>query len=151
MPADRYLEDIVTGETSAGAPIAMTEAAIIAFATDYDPQAMHVDAAAATKGRFGGIIASGWHVAALVMRDFVDSAPFGGTPLLGIRTDALCWLLPVRPDDTLVARREVLSVTRSRKRPDHGRILVGTTVENQTGAIAMTLETLIQIPARTSG
>lgn len=148
MRDNRYLEDIVTGETSVGAPITITEAAVIAFATDYDPQPMHVDPDAAHAGRFGGVIASGWHVAALVMRDFVDSAPFGGTPLLGIRTDALCWLLPVRPGDTLIAHRRVLDVVRSRKRPDRGRILVATEVANQTGAIAMTLETLIQIPAR---
>lgn len=148
MGEDRYLEDIVVGEVSVGAPIAITEAAIIAFATDYDPQAMHIDPAAARDGRFGGVIASGWHVAALVMRDFVDSAPFGKTPLLGMRTDALCWLLPVRPGDTLTARREVLSATRSRTRPDQGRILLATKVANQTGAIVMTLETLIQIPAR---
>lgn len=148
MRENRYLEDIVTGETSVGAPITITEAAIITFATDYDPQPMHVDPDAARAGRFGGIIASGWHVAALVMRDFVDSAPFGGTPLLGMRTDALCWLLPVRPGDTLIAHRKVQDVVRSRKRPDRGRILVATEVANQTGAIAMTLETLIQIPAR---
>jgi acyl dehydratase len=148
MPTDRYLEDIVTGETSAGAPIAMTEAAIIAFAADYDPQPMHIDPIAAAEGRFGGVIASGWHIAALVMRDFVVSAPFGGTALLGMRTDGLTWLLPVRPGDTLRARREVIDVVRSRKRPDQGRILVATKVANQTGAIVMMLETLIQIPAR---
>lgn len=148
MPDDRYLEDIVAGETSVGMPIAITESAIIAFATDYDPQPMHVDPDAARQGRFGGIIASGWHVAALVMRDFIDCALFGATPLLGVRTDALCWLLPVRPGDTLIAHREILEVTRSRKRPDHGRVLIATKVMNQSGAVAMTLETLIQIPAR---
>jgi len=148
MPDDRFLEDIVVGETSVGTPIAMTEAAIIAFATEFDPQPMHVDPDAARDGRFGGIIASGWHVAALVMRDFIDCALFGATPLLGVRTDGLCWLLPVRPGDTLIASREILDVTRSRKRPDQGRILIATKVMNQTGGIAMTLETLIQIPAR---
>ncbi|MDB5689028.1 MAG: enoyl-CoA hydratase [Sphingomonas bacterium] len=148
MPDNRYLEDIVLGETSSGAPITMTEAAIVAYAADYDPQPMHVDAVAAMQGRFGGLIASGWHVASLIMRDFVISAPFGGTPLLGVRTDGLCWLLPVRPGDTLLATREVVEVVRSRKNPAYGRILVATKVVNQSGATVMTLETLIQIPAR---
>jgi acyl dehydratase len=117
-------------------------------ARDFDPQPMHIDQTAAAAGRFGGIIASGWHVASLVMRDFVLSAPFGGTPLLGVRTDGLCWLLPVRPGDTLLAHRTVIDVVRSRKHPSYGRILVATKVANQDGVVVMTLETLIQIPAR---
>ncbi|SEN46542.1 Acyl dehydratase [Sphingomonas gellani] len=148
MPQDRYLEDIVPGETSTGAPIAITREAVVAFATEFDPQPMHIDNAAASEGRFGGLIASGWHVASLVMRDFVLSAPFGGTPLLGIRMDNLCWLLPVRPGDILIATREVLEVVRSSKNPAYGRIRMSTTVVNQTGAVAMTMETLIQIPVR---
>jgi acyl dehydratase len=148
MPDNRYLEDIVLGEASVGAPITVTEAAIIAYARDYDPQPMHVDAAAAAQGRFGGLIASGWHVASLVMRDFVNAAPFGGTPLLGIRTDALCWLQPVQPGDILLATREVIDIVRSGTNPAYGRILMATSVANQTGAVAMTLETLIQIPTR---
>lgn len=151
MPDNRYIEDIVPGETSRGAPIAVTEAAILAFARAFDPQPMHVDQTAATAGRFGGIIASGWHVASLVMHDFVTAAPFGGTPLLGIRTDGLCWLLPVRPGDTLLAHRTVIDVVRSRKHPSYGRILVATKVINQDDAVAITLETLIQIPTRPMG
>jgi acyl dehydratase len=139
MPDNRYLEDIVLGEASVGAPITVTEAAIIAYARD---------AAAAAQGRFGGLIASGWHVASLIMRDFVDAAPFGGTPLLGIRTDALCWLQPVQPGDILLATREVIDIVRSGTNPAYGRILMATSVANQTGAVAMTLETLIQIPTR---
>jgi acyl dehydratase len=148
MPDNRYLEDIVAGEKSMGKPIIMTEGAILAFAREFDPQPMHVDRAASAAGRFGGIIASGWHVASLVMRDFVNAAPFGGTPLLGVRTDGLCWLVPVRPGDTLIAYRTVTEVVKSRKNPSYGRILVATKVINQDDTVAMTLETLIQIPAR---
>jgi acyl dehydratase len=82
------------------------------------------------------------------MRDFVNAAPFGGTPLLGVRTDGLCWLVPVRPGDTLIAYRTVTEVVKSRKNPSYGRILVATKVINQDDTVAMTLETLIQIPAR---
>jgi len=148
MPDNRYLEDIVAGEKSMGKPIVITEDAILAFAREFDPQPMHVDQAASAAGRFGGIIASGWHVASLVMRDFVTAAPFGGTPLLGVRTDGLCWLLPVRPGDTLTAYRTVIDVVGSRKHPSYGRILVATKVINQDDAVAVTLETLIQIPTR---
>lgn len=148
MLNNRYFEDIVVGEKSMGQPIVITEGGILAFAREFDPQPMHVDQAASVTGRFGGIIASGWHVASLVMRDFVTAAPFGGTPLLGVRTDGLCWLLPVRPGDTLIAYRTVVDVIGSRKHPSYGRILVATKVINQDDAVAVTLETLIQIPTR---
>lgn len=82
-----FLEDLEIGQVWTGGPIEMTEADIIRFAREYDPQPMHVDAEAAAKGRFGGLIASGWHVASVVMREFVDSAPFGDTPLLGLKVD----------------------------------------------------------------
>lgn len=145
---NRYLEDIVVGESWDGADIEMTEAAIIAFARDYDPQPMHIDRVAAGGGRFGGIIASGWHVAALVMRDYVETNPFGGTELLGLRIDDLVWSEAVRPGDTLRARREVLAVTRSRSKPDRGTVRIGVTVTNQSGRTVMSYTNLIQMPAR---
>ena len=48
------------------------EASIIAFAKEFDPQPFHVDPVAAAAGPYGGLIASGWHTAALVMRLLVE-------------------------------------------------------------------------------
>ena len=93
---DRYLDDLSVGESWTGEPFTMTEAEIVAFARQFDPQPMHVDKAAAEAGRFGGLIASGWHVCSRVMRQFVDEAYFGQTPLLGMNVDALWWVRPVR-------------------------------------------------------
>ena len=89
---DRYLDDLTVGESWTSEPFTMTEAEIIAFATEFDPQPMHIDKAAAEAGRFGGLIASGWHVCSRVMRHFVDEAYFGDTPLLGMNVDALWWV-----------------------------------------------------------
>ena len=52
--------------------IAVTAEEIIEFAGRYDPQTMHVDPAAAARGPFGGLIASGWHTGSLMMRLFVE-------------------------------------------------------------------------------
>ncbi|MBB3909409.1 MaoC family dehydratase [Sphingomonas desiccabilis] len=147
MPA-RYLEDLSVGETWEGGPIPIAEDAVIAFAKAYDPQPMHVDPVAAAQGRFGGIIASGWHVAALVMRDYVESSPFGDTPLLGLQLDGLRWEEAVRPGDVLQARREILEVTRSRSKPDRGLVRIGVTVTNQHGRTVMRYTNLVQIFAR---
>jgi acyl dehydratase len=65
-----------------------------------------------------------------------------------MRTDGMCWLMPVRPGDTLLAQREVKDVVLSQRNPAYGRMLVATKVTNQDDAVVMTLETLIQIPKR---
>lgn len=142
-----YLEDMHVGDTFTGGPIAFSEEAIIRFATEYDPQPMHIDPVSSATGRFGGIIASGWHVAALVMRQFVDAQPFGDTPLLGLRIDDLQWRSPVRPGDELSVHREILAVERSKSKPDRGTVLMKTTTTNQRGEVAMSFVNLIQVPA----
>ena len=146
-----FLEDLKPDDRWSGGPIVMTEADIVRFAREYDPQPMHTDKAAAEAGRFGGLIASGWHVASLVMKDFVETAPFGDTPLLGLQIDALKWLKPVRPGDVLSVEREVLSVERSRSRPDRGVVRMRMTATNQAGEVAMRFDNLIQMPARPAG
>jgi acyl dehydratase len=143
-----YLDDVRVGDAWAGGPITVTEEAIIRFAAEYDPQPMHMDPQSAAKSRFGGIIASGWHVAALVMRDFVDARTFGDTPLLGLSIDQLQWLRPVRPGDTLTIRREIIEVERSKSKPDRGTVRIKMTVTNQTGEVAMSFVNLMQMPAR---
>jgi acyl dehydratase len=147
----RYLEELSVGEAWEGAPIPITQDAVIAFARDYDPQPMHTDPAAAAAGRFGGIIASGWHVAALVMRDYVETSPFGTAPLLGLQIDELRWEEAVRPGDVLRARREILEITPSRSKPDRGVVRIGVTVTNQHGCTVMRYTNLVQMFARPAG
>lgn len=141
-----YLNDLEIGQRWAGGPITLTEAEIIRFAEEFDPQPMHVDKEAAAAGRFGGLIASGWHVASRVMRDFVDTAPFGDTPMLGLKVDDLQWRTAVRPGDVLSITREVVDIGVSRSKPDRGVLTMRMTVTNQDGAVAMTFLNLIQMP-----
>lgn len=147
---DRYLDDLTVGETWEGAPFEISETEILRFAAEFDPQPMHLDPEAAAHGRFGGLIASGWHVASRVMREYVDTRPFGATPMLGIRIDELCWLRPVRPGDRLTVRREIVAVSRSASKPDRGTIRTATTVVNQHGETVLTFFNLIQMPANAS-
>ena len=42
------------------------------FARRFDPQPFHADAQLAAAGPLGGLIASGWHTAAIFMRLFAD-------------------------------------------------------------------------------
>jgi acyl dehydratase len=137
--ADRHFEDFVPGQVSEFGPIAIDEADIVAFARRYDPQPVHIDPHAAMAGPFGGLIASGWHTASLVMRILVEHYLARGAALASPGVDELRWLQPVRPGDVLRVRVTVLEARRSRSKPDRG--LVRTRIEtlNQDDAVVMSM------------
>lgn len=124
----QYYEDIEPGAVRDIGSHTFTEPAIIAFATQFDPQPFHTDPEAAKKTAFGGLIASGWHTAATVMRMIVDSAIEVEASLGSPGFDDLTWLKPVRPGDTIRARMTCLDKTPSRSRPGIGsaRFLIET-------------------------
>src|SRR5260221_14706239 len=74
-----YLEDLVPGQRWASGTCRVDEAAIRAFAEQFDPQPFHLDPVAAQSTFFEGLAASGWHTAALTMRLLVT----GGLRLAG--------------------------------------------------------------------
>jgi acyl dehydratase len=101
--AERYFEDYPPGAVFEGGGIAVTEAEILEFAGKYDPQAMHTDPEAAARGYFGGLIASGWHTAAMMMRLFAAHFLSPASSLASPGIDELRWVRPVRPGDVLSA------------------------------------------------
>jgi acyl dehydratase len=139
----RYFEDFV--ELVDGAPVelgchAFTSASIVEFARAYDPQAMHTDPEQARGSIYGGLIASGWHTAAIYMRLLVD-AVIGASDSLGSPgIENLRWLKPVRPGDTLAARFTVLDARPSGTRPDRGIVRSRGEMVNQSGEVVMQLE-----------
>lgn len=133
----QYFEDITIGAVRELGSHTFTEAAIIEFARQFDPQPFHIDPEAAKKSAFGGIIASGWHTAATVMRMIVDSAEEVEASLGSPGFDDLAWLKPVRPGDTIRARMTCTEKTPSRSRPGigSGRFLIEAT--NQKDELVM--------------
>ncbi len=144
----RYLEDFQVGERWVSNPTTVTEEEIVAYGLANDPQRMHTDPEWAKTGPFGGLVASGWQIAALSMRVFVQSGGYGKTPVIGMGIDELRWRKPVRAGDVLTVEREVAEVTRSESQPDRGMIRTQVSVRNQTGDVVMTLQTLGRVPAR---
>jgi acyl dehydratase len=144
----RYLEDLVIGEKITTPSLNVTESDILAFATLYDPQPMHLDQDAAARGPFGGLVASGWHTVSLAMRLIVDARPFGGGPVLGLGTDAVRWPKPVRPGHAIHVEIEVLSVTPSRSKPDFGVVRIHVTARNQHGDTVLTMLPSLWVPRR---
>jgi len=145
----RCFEDFQVGERWTSEPTVITEEEIIAFARANDPQPMHLDPEAARAGPFGTLIASGWQIAALSMRVFLQAGGYGKTPMVGMGLDELRWTRPVKAGDTLVVEREVIETVRSKSRPGMGMIRTRVTVRNQDGDAVMSLVSLGRVPART--
>ncbi|MEV4055547.1 MaoC family dehydratase [Amycolatopsis sp. NPDC049688] len=124
---DRYFEDYVPGVTHDCGSVEVSEAEILEFARRYDPQDFHVDAAAAADGPFGGLIASGWHTASLMMRLYAEHYLSAVSSLGSPGVDELRWPRPVRPGVVLRLRATVAEARLSRSKPDRG--LVRTRVE----------------------
>ncbi len=137
--ADRHFEDFAPGSVEEFGPIGIDEAEVVAFARRFDPQPIHTDMAAAVAGPFGGLIASGWHTASLVMRVLVDHYLARGASLASPGVDELRWVQPVRPGDALRVRATVVEARRSQSKPDRG--LVRTKIEaiNQNDQVVMSM------------
>jgi acyl dehydratase len=143
-----YLEDFHPGDAEETPPRRITRDEIVAFGRQFDPQPFHLDEEAARRSIYGGLIASGWHTAAICMRMVVDHALHAGrgeaganesTSLGSPGVDELRWLRPVRPGDSLTVRIEVLEVIPSRSKPDRGLVKLRYTMRNQENQDVMTM------------
>jgi len=133
----RYFDDYVPGTTHDCGSVSVSQAEIISFAIQFDPQPFHVDPEAAARGPFGGLIASGWHTAALVMRQLVDHYLSAEASLGSPGLDEMRWPDPVRPGDTLRVRATVADARRSQSRPDRGIMKTMIEAVNQDGRTVM--------------
>jgi len=135
----KYFEDVQTGEADTLGSHVFTEAEIIAFAKKYDPQPFHTDPEAAKTTIFGGLIASGWHTCAIMMRMTADTIRRNHLATTGSPgVDSCRWLRPVRPGDTLTGRSVVLETWPSRTRP-FGFVRSRIELLNQRGEIVLSL------------
>ena len=148
MAEDHYLEDFAVGQTFQGGSVKIDTEQIKVFASQYDPQPFHLDEKAAAATFFGGLVASGWHTAALTMRMIVDSDLKIAGGLIGAGAEELRWPRPVRPGDTLHIVSEVLEVRPSKSRPEQGIIKVRTQTMNQADEPVMIFVANMIVPRR---
>ena len=143
-----YLDDLEVGQRFKSGTHTVDEAEIKAFAQQFDPQPFHLDPGAAKESLFGGLVASGWHTAAVTMRLLVE----GGVPLAGGIVGAggeITWPAPVRPGDVLRVESEVVELRPSRSRPDRGIATVRSETRNQRGDVVQNLTAKLFVPRRT--
>jgi len=115
-------EDFVAGDTAQAGSVSVSQADILAYATRFDAQDFHTDPDAAKASFVGTLIASGWHSCSLLMRLIAESFILDSAGMGAPGIDEVKWLRPVKPGDTLSARRAVLETKASRSRPEMGLV-----------------------------
>lgn len=146
--SELFLEDLHVGDRFASATIEVTEESIIAFARDFDPQPFHLDAAAGAQSVFQGLVASGWHTAAMSMKLFVTGEMRLAGGSVGLGVDELRWPRPVKPGDILRLETEILGVRPSQSKPDRGVIRIRNVTTNQRGEVVQTFAASVLVRRR---
>jgi acyl dehydratase len=145
--SERYFEDLKAGDRFKSGTYKVTEEGIVSFAREFDPQSFHLDSAAAQQSMFKGLIASGWHTAAITMRLFVQTLNFT-EGAIGLGVDELRWPNPVRPNDVLQVETEIVDLRESQSKPNHGIIRLRNVTSNQRGEIVQTMLASALVPKR---
>ena len=142
-----YLDDLHVGQRFVSGTHRIDADEIKTFAWQFDPQPFHLDTEAAKATLFGGLVASGWHTAAVSMRLLVES----GLPIAGGLVGAggeITWPKPTRPGAILHVESEVLELRPSRSRPDHGVATIRNETRNELGETVQVFIAKLIVPRR---
>jgi acyl dehydratase len=146
----RFFEDFEIGQRRELGSFTFTAELIRKFASQFDPQRFHLDEEEGRKSLFGGLAASGWHVASVCMKLLVadgqrqigealargeEVAALGPSP--GFRE--LRWIKPVLTGDTISYASEIVSKRVSEKRPQWGVLEARHTGTNQRDELAFSV------------
>ena len=155
----RFFEDMPVGERREFGSFTFTADDIKRFARAYDPQRFHLSEEEGRNSLFGGLAASGWHVASVCMRLLVldtqradrEAAARGetvavGGPSPGIRD--LRWIKPVLAGDTITFAREIESARTSDSRPEWGIVQLRNFGTNQRGELVFSYLATAFVPRR---
>lgn len=141
-----YLEDLAVGDEFHSGEHRLDETQIIEYSRQYDPQPFHIDPVAAEESFFGGLAASGWHIASITMRLIVDSVRFGNG-VIGAGGE-ISWPHPTRPGDVLRVVSTITEITPSRSRPDRGIVTLECLTLNQHDQVRQRLLPQLMVQRR---
>jgi acyl dehydratase len=144
----RYFEDFKAGDRFASETFEVPGKEIIEFAERFDPQKFHLHPKTAERSIFKGLVASGWHTAAMTMRLFVQALNCA-EGAIGLGVDELRWPAAVRPNDVLRVGVEIIETRLSKSKPGFGIIRLQNITTNQRGEMVQTMYAHVLIPQRT--
>jgi acyl dehydratase len=144
---ERYFEDLQPGARFESESLLVNEKQLIEFAHKFDPQMFHLDRKTAERSIFKGLVASGWHTAAMTMRLFVQTLNFAHGAI-GLGVDELRWPNAVRPGDALRVETEIVEARLSRSKPRHGIIRLRNVTTNQRGEVVQSMYANALVPRK---
>ena len=158
----RFFEELEIGARRELGSFTFSAEAIRKFATQFDPQAFHLDEEAGRRSLFGGLAASGWHVGSVCMKLMVadgqrlmkEAAARGEKivawgPSPGFRE--LRWIRPVLAGDTVSFSSVIETKRTSEKRPEWGIMQARNTGANQRGEPVYSFLATGFVPRRNAG
>src|SRR5436305_14090269 len=101
-----YLDDLRVGQRFTSGTYLMEAGRMKEFAMEFDPQPFHLDETAGQASIFKGLVASGWHTAAVAMRLLTTGLPIANG-LIGFG-GGIAWPQPTRPGDALQMASEIV-------------------------------------------
>ena len=145
---DRYFEDFKKGERFVSGGMTLTEAGIIEFARQWDPQPFHIDAEFAKKWQYGGLIASGLQTMCVTLRLWLDMGVLKACSLGSPGLGETQFPRPVRPGYTLRVVTDIVELRASQSKPDRGICRLRQVTINQRGEHVMEQETTVFLKRR---
>ncbi|MEC0128912.1 MaoC family dehydratase [Paenibacillus pabuli] len=136
--------EFFVGQTFKTKSLEMSKEDIMRFASEFDPQYMHLDEDKAKKGRFNGIIASGVQTLAVTFKLWIETGSYGDDVIAGTAFNNIKFIKPVYPGDILYTHVEVIEV--KEKRNDTGLVTVRFSTFNHNEEVVFTgdLSALVQ-------
>ena len=142
-----YWEDVDEGAVLTGGAFRFTADDIKRFAAEFDPRPTHLDEAAAAATFFGGLTASGAHTFACWAKLYGEITPDWANQA-GAEITKMRLPRPVRPDDVLTLRMEIMGKRLSPLRRDAGFVDQSHQLRNQDGRIVLRMDCLVMIDRR---
>lgn len=139
-------EDLEPGLFYTAPPVTLSDDAVVAFATQFDPQPFHVMPDVPSGLFFENHVASGWHTACTCMRQMVTYGPRIRGGMVGLGVEHIRWPEPVEAGDSIATTTSILDRRPSCSTPDKGVVTLGITAHNQHGRVVMELKTHIWVP-----
>ena len=146
--SDRYFEDFELGERFVSGGMTLTEAGIIEFARQWDPQPFHIDVEFARKWTFGGLIASGLHTMCVTLKLWLELGVMKSCSLGSPGLGETQFPRPVRPGDTLRVITDIVELRSSASKADRGICRLRQVTINQRGEPVMEQETTVFLKRR---
>lgn len=138
------LDEFTIGQVFQTKSLKLTKADIMRFASEFDPQYMHLDEEKANQGRFNGIIASGIHTLAISFKLWVEEGIYGDDVIAGTRMNNIKFIRPVYPEDELHLIVEVIDKKATKNETGILTVLLSTFNDKEEKVFAGELSVLIK-------